>query len=56
MLKKWDIWWAWFEYEDREGGKRRPVLVVSPSEVYILSAEITKHESRNMWGEHEIIK
>lgn len=55
VYKRWEIWWAWFEYENHEGGKRRPVLVVSPGEAYILSAEITKHSSRNMWGEHEII-
>ena len=56
MFERWDIWWAWFNYEDQEGGKRRPVLILSPTEVYVLSAEITSHESRNMWGEYEIIK
>lgn len=55
VYKRWEIWWAWFEYENHEGCKRRPVLIISPTEAYILSAEITKHSSRNMWGEYEII-
>ena len=54
-LEKWDIWWAEFAYEGMEGSKDRPVVVVSPEEMYVLSAKITSHEARNQWGEYEII-
>lgn len=55
MFKRWEIWLAWFEYEEHNDAKRRPVLIISPEEVVVLSAMITSHKSRDVWGEHEII-
>lgn len=54
--KPWELWSAWFEYEDKRGGKDRPVLVLFQDDTFIICAEITKHESRPIWGEHEIIR
>lgn len=55
MIESWEIWWAEVEYENHEGSKRRPVLIVSAEEVYVLSYKITSHEARDQWGEYEII-
>ena len=55
-IEPWDLWWAEVKYEDHEGSKRRPVLIVSADEVYVLSYKITSHESRNQWGEYEIVQ
>ena len=55
-IEPWELWWAEVEYEYHDGSKRRPVLVVSADEVYVLSYKITSHESRNQWGEYEIIQ
>lgn len=54
-IESWELWWAEVEYEQHEGSKRRPVLVISANEVYVLSYKITSHEARNQWGEYEII-
>ncbi len=54
-IEPWELWWAEVEYEHHEGSKRRPVLVISADEVYVLSYKITSHEARNQWGEYEII-
>jgi len=56
MPKRWEIWWAWFEYEDIPTRKLRPVLVLSENQAYILSAKITSKGPRNIYGEYEIIK
>ena len=56
QINPWDIWWAEVEYEGHEDSKRRPVLVISPGEVYILAYKITSHEARNQWGEYEIVQ
>ena len=42
-IEPWELWWAEVEYEYHEGSKRRPVLVVSADEVYVLSYKITSH-------------
>ena len=55
-IEPWDLWWAEVKYEDHEGSKRRPVLIVSADEVYVLSYKITSHEARNQWGEYEIVQ
>ena len=56
MIEPWDLWWAEVEYEHHDGSKRRPVLVISADEVYVLSYKITSHEARNQWGEYEIVQ
>lgn len=53
-IDPWSLWWAEVEYENHDGIKRRPVLVISDEEIYILSYKITSHEARNQWGEYEI--
>lgn len=55
-INPWEIWWAEVEYENHEDSKRRPVLVISADEVYVLSYKITSHEARNQWGEYEIVQ
>ena len=54
-LKAWDIWWAFVRFEDSQEIKRRPVVILNPSEVFVLSLKITSHAGRNQWGEYEII-
>ena len=54
-IEPWELWWAEVEYDNHEGSKRRPVLIVSADEVYVLSYKITSHEARNQWGEYEIV-
>ena len=56
MFEPWDIWWAEVEYEGHDGIKRRPVLVISEKEAYVLSYKITSKKPRNQWGEYEIVK
>ena len=54
-IKPWEIWWACFSYEDSPEKKRRPVLVINPQTVYVLSCKITSHGARNQYGEYELI-
>ena len=54
-IKPWEIWWAYFSYEDGPIRKRRPVLVVDPQTVFVLSFIITSHGARNQYGEYELI-
>ena len=54
-INQWELWWAYFAFEDNPSKKRRPVLVLDPQTVYVLSAKITSHEARNQYGEYEII-
>ena len=56
LIEPWDLWWAEVEYEGHEGSKKRPVLVLSADEVYVLSYKVTSHEARNQWGEYEIVQ
>ena len=53
---KWDIWWATVKFEDDPSKqKNRPVLVISETEMYILSFKITGHSAREDYaGEYEI--
>lgn len=45
--KKWEIWDAIVKFEDRPTiSKIRPVLVVNPDLIYILSFKITSHDPR----------
>ena len=56
MIEPWELWWAEVEYEHHDGSKRRPVLVISADEMYVLSYKVTSHEAQNQWGEHEILQ
>ncbi|EDP10937.1 type II toxin-antitoxin system PemK/MazF family toxin [Amedibacillus dolichus] len=60
MMKpsSWEIWDAKVAFEDDPHTlKRRPVLVISPKDIFILSLKITSHEPRKMYpGEYQIKK
>ena len=55
---KWDIWEADVPFEDSDKSKRRPVLVLSESDLIVLSLKMTSHEARynKLEGEYEIQK
>jgi hypothetical protein len=55
-INKWDIWLADVVFEDDlTEHKKRPVLVITPGQVYILTAKITSHKPRlNFDGEYDI--
>jgi len=53
---KWEIWSAEVKFEDMEGKKIRPVLIVAEKETYILSLKMTSHEARRRCeGEYEMM-
>ena len=55
--EKWDIWNAFFKFEDNtDDGKVRPVLVLGSDEYFTISAEITKHEPREEFEGEVAIK
>ena len=55
-INKWDIWVAKVAFEDNPKIlKIRPVLVLSPTEYYVLSVKITSRSPRNNYfGEYSI--
>lgn len=57
-MQKWDIYLAKVRFEEnRRRYKRRPVLILDPSTVLILSFKITSHEPRtNFPGEYQIVQ
>ncbi len=57
-MQKWDIYLAKVRFEEnRRRYKRRPVLILDPSTVLVLSFKITSHEPRtNFPGEYQIIQ
>ena len=53
---KWEIWDAEVKFEDIEGKKKRPVLIVAEKEAYILSLKMTSHDARRKCeGEYEMM-
>ena len=52
----WEIWWAYVEFEEGDGGKERPVLVLEDNTYYVLALMVTSHDARNVYGEYEITK
>lgn len=52
----WEIWWAYIAFEEGNGGKQRPVLVLEDGTVYVIALMITSHDQRNLYGEYDIIK
>ena len=54
-IKPWDVWWAEVRYEDAPTVKRRPVVVTSAGDVYVLALKVTSHAPRSMWGEYALI-
>lgn len=46
-MKRWDIYWANFPYEDDPTKqKRRPVVIAKDGTVYVLTLKVTTHEAR----------
>ena len=52
----WEIWWAYVAFEEGDGGKQRPVLVLEDGTFYVLALQITSHDQRNLYGEYDITK
>lgn len=57
-FNRWDILEANVRFEEREGSKKRPVLVLSEEECFVLSLKMTSHEPRykKLEGEYEMMK
>jgi len=54
-VRKWDIYLAYVKFEDIEGGKHRPVLVLEDGAVFPVEClKMTSHEPRS--GEYALIK
>ena len=57
LFKPWDIWLASVPFEECATEKVRPVLVLSESRLYIISAKITTHPPRPQYArEYQIRK
>jgi len=50
----WDIWLARIDYEEIEGSKIRPILIIDKKAYMILSLKMTSHGPRNNAGEYQI--
>ena len=55
-MNKWDIWLADVPFEDIEGSKPRPVLIIDPTNALVTTFKITSHEPRNDPAEYRVIK
>ncbi len=57
-LKRWEIWEALVPFEEGKGAKKRPVVVLSEEEMYVLSLKMTSHKPRynQLEGEFELMK
>ena len=55
---RWDIWEADVPFEESQGSKKRPVLILSEQEALVLSLKMTSHEARynKLEGEYELLK
>lgn len=47
---------AFVEYEDKDGGKRRPVLIINVNSEQCITFKITKNLTRDDYLEYKIIK
>lgn len=45
-ISQWDIWFAEFPFEDMEGSKDRPVIVINVEPLEVLSIKVTSHDLR----------
>ena len=57
-MSRWEIWEADVPFEEGKGSKLRPVLVLSQTELLVLSLKMTSHEPRikTIEGEYEIYR
>ncbi len=53
--RPWELWWAQVRFEDTNEIKRRPVLVLEGSGIYVIAAKATSHAARQQWGEYELL-
>ena len=45
-IDKWDLWIALVPFDDIEGAKKRPVLVLGEKEVLVFCGKLTTHAPR----------
>lgn len=45
-MKKWEVWWASFPFEERQMEKERPVIVVGFENNKIMAIKLTTHNVR----------
>lgn len=57
-MERWEIWEADVPFEEKSGSKKRPVLIISDTEVLVLSLKMTSHEPRykSLEGEYEVMR
>lgn len=57
-MNKWEIWEAIVPFEEGKGSKKRPVVILSKEEAYVLSLKMTSHEPRydKLEGEFELMR
>ena len=57
-MKRWEIWEADVPFAEKRGSKRRPVVVLSQDEVFVISLKMTSHKARydSLEGEYELMK
>lgn len=53
-INPWEVWLAAVRFEDSSQIKRRPVVVTSSGQVYVLALKVTSHVPRNEWGEYAL--
>lgn len=56
--RRWEIWRAKVKFEERNGSKERPVLVLDEEKIVVISLKMTSHEPRykKLQGEYEVMK
>lgn len=47
MINQWDLWFAEFPYEEGNGSKDRPVIVLNVEPLEVLSIKVTKTSARD---------
>lgn len=54
--KPWEIWLVDVEYQEKIGSKKRPVVVVSDTQMYILGFMFTSQNPKNyLPGEYQVM-
>ena len=50
MVSRWDIYQTWLQFEDIDGGKRRPVLIINVAEDIYLVMKITSSDKNRLFN------
>jgi len=53
-IKPWEAWLAAVRFEDSQEVKKRPVVVTSAGNIYVIALKVTSHIPRNEWGEYAL--